>query len=56
MRDYQLPIENALATIIGDAPFAKSFFAQYIYDSQLPNLQSLLKEFGINLQLVVGQK
>ena len=49
---YQIPdIEKALATITGDADFAKSFFALHIYDSQLPNTQQLLKQFGINLQL-----
>jgi len=49
---YQIPdIEKALGAITNDAAFAKSFFAQYIYQSNLPDLQGLLKEFGIKLQL-----
>lgn len=49
---YQIPdIEKALAIITEDPAFAKSFFDQYIYDSNLPDLQGLLKQFGINLQL-----
>ena len=49
---YQIPdIEKALAAITKDAAFAKSFFAQYIYQSNLPDLQGLLKEFGVQLQL-----
>jgi len=54
---YQIPdIEKALATITGDAAFAKSFFAQYIYEANLPNMQQLLKQFGVNLQLEnIGQ-
>ncbi len=54
---YQIPdIEKALATITGDAPFAKSFFEQYIYQSNLPNMRQLLKQFGVKLQLEnIGQ-
>ncbi len=49
---YQIPdIEKALAAITKDATFAKSFFAQYIYQSNLPDLQGLLMQFGIKLQL-----
>ena len=49
---YQIPdIEKALAAITNDAAFAKSFFAQYIYQSNQPDLQGLLKEFGVQLQL-----
>lgn len=49
---YQIPdIEKALAAITKDAAFAKSFFAQYIYQSNLPDLQGLLMQFGIKLQL-----
>lgn len=49
---YQIPdIEKALAAITKDAAFAKSFFAQYIYESNLPDLQGLLKQFGVKLQL-----
>jgi len=49
---YQIPdIEKALGAITNDAAFAKSFFAQYIYQSDLPDLQGLLKQFGVKLQL-----
>ena len=49
---YQIPdIEKALGTITGDVAFAKSFFEQFIYDSQLPDMQGLLKQFGVDLQL-----
>jgi len=49
---YQIPdIEKALGAITNDVAFAKSFFAQYIYQSNLPDLQGLLKQFGVKLQL-----
>lgn len=49
---YQIPdIEKALGAITNDAAFAKSFFSQYIYQSNLPDLQALLKQFGVQLQL-----
>ena len=49
---YQIPdIEKALAAITNDAAFAKTFFEKYIYDSQLPDMQGLLKQFGVNLKL-----
>jgi len=49
---YQIPdIEKALGAITNDAAFAKSFFTQYIYQSNLPDLQGLLKQFGVKLQL-----
>ncbi len=49
---YQIPdIEKALAAITNDAAFANSFFSQYIYQSNLPDLQRLLKQFGVKLQL-----
>ena len=49
---YQIPdIEKALGTITNNPVFAKSFFTQHIYDSQLPDLQRVLNQFGIQLQL-----
>ena len=49
---YQIrDIQKGLATISGDPAFAKSFFDQYIYDSQMPDIQSLLKKFGVDVSL-----
>ena len=42
-------LERALATVTGDADFARHFFESYIYQSQLPDLHALLSEFGITL-------
>ncbi|WP_035334810.1 PDZ domain-containing protein [Dokdonia sp. PRO95] len=41
-------LENVLAGYAGDA-FAKAFFSQYIYDSQMPDYQNLLSNAGLTI-------
>ena len=41
-------LENVLAAYAGDA-FAKTFFSQYIYDSQMPDYQNLLTNAGLTI-------
>ena len=41
-------LENVLAEYAGDA-FAKTFFSQYIYDSQMPDYQNLLTNAGLTI-------
>jgi len=45
---YEIPdLQAAVATVTGDKAFAESFFQQYIYDSQLPDISKLLGHFGL---------
>lgn len=47
---YEVPdLQKAVGEVTGDKDFAQTFFDLYIYDSQLPNIQKLLSEFGIIL-------
>ena len=49
---YQVPdLENALAELCGDTEFAKSFFAKYIYGSDLPDFNPLFSQMGWKLEL-----
>ncbi|WP_405211472.1 M61 family metallopeptidase [Dokdonia sp. Asnod2-E02] len=41
-------LENVLSGYAGDA-FAKAFFSQYIYDSQMPDYQNLLSNAGLTM-------
>ncbi|WP_396597845.1 M61 family metallopeptidase [Dokdonia sp. R86516] len=41
-------LENVLSGYAGDA-FAKAFFSQYIYDSQMPDYQNLLSNAGLTI-------
>lgn len=48
---YEIPdLQAAVATVTGDKVFAETFFLQYIYDSQLPNIANLLSHFGLALK------
>ena len=48
---YEIPdLQAAVATVTGDKAFAKAFFQQYIYDSQLPDLSKLLNHFGLTVK------
>jgi predicted metalloprotease with PDZ domain len=44
-------LEGLLTEVTGDATFAKEFFARYIYDSELPDYESLLELAGLELRL-----
>lgn len=44
-------LERLLGEVAGDADFAREFFARYIYDSELPDLGSLLELAGLELRL-----
>jgi predicted metalloprotease with PDZ domain len=49
---YQIPdIEKALAAITNDKAFARSFFKNHIYDSQIPDMEKLLSNVGVQLAL-----
>ncbi|WP_170110257.1 M61 family metallopeptidase [Flavilitoribacter nigricans] len=49
---YQVPdLQNALAEVCGDADFAESFFANYIYKSELPDFGPLFAQMGWKLEL-----
>ena len=49
---YQIiDIENALASVTKDKAFAKNFFDNYIYKSEIPDMESLLAKFGVELKL-----
>jgi predicted metalloprotease with PDZ domain len=49
---YELAdLEGLVAEITGDAEFAEEFFARYIYDSELPDYESLLELAGLELRL-----
>lgn len=43
-------IQDALATVSGDADFAAEFFARYIYGQELPDYPSLLANAGFLIQ------
>jgi predicted metalloprotease with PDZ domain len=45
VRDLQL----ALGKVVGDQPWAKDWFAQHIYGSDLPNIGALLDNYGFVL-------
>lgn len=48
---YEIPdLQAAVATVTGDQAFAESFFQQYIYDSQLPDIAELLHHFGLTIK------
>jgi predicted metalloprotease with PDZ domain len=45
---YYIPdLQAALAQLTGDSAFAEKWFAQHIYQSELPDLKGLLADFGI---------
>jgi predicted metalloprotease with PDZ domain len=47
---YHIPdLQLALADLTDDAAFAESFFARSIYGSELPDLASLLADFGVQV-------
>ena len=43
-------LERALATVTKDTAFAHSFFARYVYQSDLPDFERLLAQFGISME------
>ncbi|MHA7870756.1 MAG: M61 family metallopeptidase [Hyphococcus sp.] len=43
-------LREALATVTGDTTFADSFFANYIEDSGLPDLEALFAQAGLSLR------
>ncbi len=45
-----------LTAVTGDATFAKEFCARYIYDSELPDYETLLALAGFELRLVDEKK
>jgi predicted metalloprotease with PDZ domain len=46
---YYIPdLQAALAQLTNDAAFAEKWFAQHIYQSELPDLKGLLADFGVN--------
>lgn len=54
---YQVPdLQNALAEICGDAEFAREFFAQSIYGSELPDLKPLFAQMGWKLELANSEQ
>ncbi len=49
---YRLPdLERLLAEVSGNADFARRFFRESIYGSELPDMAALLDRFGIEAQL-----
>ncbi|MCB0630605.1 MAG: PDZ domain-containing protein [Saprospiraceae bacterium] len=49
---YQVPdLEAALAEVCGDADFARSFFSNYIYGHELPDLKPLFAQMGWDFSL-----
>lgn len=44
-------LKQVLVTTTQDEAFAKRFFDEYIYDSHLPDIASLLSDFGVSLEL-----
>jgi len=49
---YRLPdLERLLAEVSGDAAFARRFFRESIYGSELPDMAALLARFGVKTQL-----
>ena len=54
---YQIvDIEKALASVTKDKAFAKNFFDNYIYKSDIPDMKALLAKFGVALKLEHPQK
>ncbi|MEP0369255.1 MAG: M61 family peptidase [Cyclobacteriaceae bacterium] len=53
---YMEDLQQALATVTGDETFAKDFFTNYIYDSQLPDFEELYKQMGIEVALAKAGK
>ena len=49
-------IEAALATVSGDAAFARDFFARYVIGSELPDYASLLARAGFLLRQAAPQE
>jgi predicted metalloprotease with PDZ domain len=48
---YEIPdIQKAVATVTGDAKFANDFFNQYVYKSEVPNVQALLADMGVTVR------
>lgn len=57
VRGYSVAdIEAALATVSGDAAFARDFFARYIIGSELPDYASLLARAGFLLRQAAPQE
>ena len=49
---YQIvDIEKALAAVTSDKAFAQNFFDKYIYNSNMPDIKSLLANFGATVKL-----
>lgn len=49
---YQLPdLQEALATVTGDAVFAADFFERYIYGHDLPDFSELFEPMGVDFGL-----
>ena len=49
---YHIPdLRAVLAELTGDAAFAQQWFERHIYGSELPDLASLLADFGVSLQV-----
>ena len=42
-------LEQALASLTGNAGFAKNFFSRYVYGQQMPDFQSLFAAMGLSL-------
>lgn len=48
---YEIPdIQKAVASVTGDAKFANDFFNQYVYKSEVPNMQALLADMGVTVR------
>ena len=49
---YNIPdLQEVLAEVSDDEAFAKQWFAKHIYGSTLPDLASLLADFGVQVQI-----
>lgn len=49
---YEVPdIQHAVATVTGDTKFAADFFNRYVYASEIPNMQALFADMGVDLHL-----
>lgn len=48
---YEIPdIQKAVATVTGDIKFANDFFNQYVYKSEIPNVQALFADMGATVR------
>lgn len=48
---YEIPdIQKAVATVTGDIKFANDFFNQYVYKSEVPNMQALFADMGVTIR------